>query len=349
METIGPRREAPQAPFRRRLVTALVGLTVVAAAAPGAVAAATSLGFGTVSVGATKALNTNVPLVASLSDLPPSTVVYAGGNASTDFALSLYGLSVPLTAGALLAAAGDVTARYHLSGYFVSGLDFDVDAPTCLTSTDTCSASVTFSPTTAGSRSDTLLWSASDIQIFGGGSFASVIQLIAPFVASSFASQLAISVDGIGVPSTGSVDARVDIAASAACIELSTSAIDFGALSLGAEDQPASPTITVTNCSGTGETLYARGTDASGPSSAWSLVDSSATCADTLGLDNYRLSLATAALPAPLGLSTLNKTLQSLDPGSAVDQVAQIHTACPGSSGAGVVMTMQIHYLVTGN
>jgi hypothetical protein len=176
-----------------------------------------------------------------------------------------------------------------------------------------------------------------------------LVQLLAPFLASSFTSQLAMSLDGLGVPATGSVDARVDIAASAACIELNTNGIDFGALSLGAEDQPASPTITVTNCSGTGETLYARGTDASGPSSAWSLVDSTATCADTLGLDTYRLSLATASLPAPLGLSTLNKTVQSLNPGEDVDQVARIHTACPGSSGAGVVMTMQIHYLVTGN
>lgn len=146
---------------------------------------------------------------------------------------------------------------------------------------------------------------------------------------------------------TGGVDAVVSIAAAAACIELSTSAIDFGTLTLGAEDQPASPTITVTNCSSFGESLFARGTDASGTAAAWNLVDSGSTCADTLGLDNYRLNLATAALPAPLGLSTLNKSVQSLTAGEEVDHTARIFTACPGSSGAGVVMSMQIHYLVT--
>jgi len=159
--------------------------------------------------------------------------------------------------------------------------------------------------------------------------------------------------DGLGSHSidassdTGGVDAVVSIAAAAACIELSTSAIDFGTLTLGAEDQPATPAITVSNCSSFGESLFARGTHASGSDAAWSLVDNGATCADTLGLDSYRLNLATAALPAPLGLSTSNKAVQSLTAGEDVDHVARIFTACPGSSGAGVVMTMAIHYLVT--
>ena len=146
---------------------------------------------------------------------------------------------------------------------------------------------------------------------------------------------------------TGGVDAVVSIAAAAACIELSTSTIDFGTLTLGAEDQPAAPTITVSNCSSFGETLFARGTDASGTAAAWSLVDDGSSCAGSLGLDNYRLNLATAGLPAPLELSTTNKTVQSLTAGEDVDHTARIFTACPGSTGAGVVMSMQIHYLVT--
>jgi hypothetical protein len=146
---------------------------------------------------------------------------------------------------------------------------------------------------------------------------------------------------------SGGVDAVVSIAAAAACLELSTSTIDFGTLTLGAEDQPATPAITVSNCSSFGETLFARGTDASGTDAAWSLVDNGATCADTLGLDSYRLNLATAELPAPLGLSTTNKTVQSLSAGEDADHVARIFTACPGSSGAGTVMSMAIHYLVT--
>lgn len=148
---------------------------------------------------------------------------------------------------------------------------------------------------------------------------------------------------------SGSVDAVVSIAAAAACLELSTSAIDFGTLTLGAEDQPATPAITVSNCSSFGETLFARGTDASGTDAAWSLVDIGATCADTLGLDSYRMDLATAALPGSLGLSTTNKTVQTLSAGEDADHVARISTACPGSTGAGVVMSMAIHYLVTAN
>ena len=155
METVDPRREAPRAPCRRGLVTTLVGLTVVAAA-PGIVAAATSLSFGTVSVGATKTLSATIPLEASLSDLPSSTVLYAGGNPTTDLALQLAGLPVPLTAGALLAVTGDVTATYHLSGQLATGTDFDIDAPTCATGTVSCSASIGFTPTAVGARTDTL-------------------------------------------------------------------------------------------------------------------------------------------------------------------------------------------------
>jgi len=175
-----------------------------------------------------------------------------------------------------------------------------------------------------------------------------MVQTLAPFLVPSFEGELTSILSGIGVPSTGTVAAQVDIAASAACVELSTAAIDFGNLSLGAEDAPASPIITIANCSGVDETLYAAGTDADGTSSHWSLVDSSATCADTLGLDSYRLSLASPSLVTPLSLSTSNKTVQSLAPAQAVDHTARIFTACPGSTGAGRVMTMFINYLVTG-
>jgi spore coat protein U-like protein len=325
----------------------VVTLAVVTAIAPSTVSAAPALSFGTVSVGAVKTLSTTVPLEAALSDLPAGTVLYSGGNSSIDLGLAVAGLSVPLTNTEIINEIGDISATYHLTGSLATGTDFDLDAPTCATGTVSCSASVTFSPTASGARIDTLTWQMSDIDLTGGGTLGSLLQLLAPFLAASFADQLAISLDGIGVPSSDSVNAQVDIAASAACIELSTSSVDFGSSTLGAEDLPATPTITVTNCSGVGETLYARGTDASGPSSAWSLVDSAATCATDLGLDNYRLGLGLEDLSV-VGLSTLNKTLQSLAPGEDADQVARIWTACPGSTGAGVVMTMQIHYLVVG-
>lgn len=348
MSTIDPRRRGASGARRARL-TAVTALAVVAAIAPTVVAAASTMSFGTVSVGAVRTLSTTVQLEAALSDLPPGTVIYAGGNSAIDTGLAVMGLSTPLTNTALIGAVGDISATYHLTPSLATGTDFTVDATDCATGTVSCVVDVTFSPTDTGPRTDTLSWQASDVVITGGGSLGSLVQLLSSYLSDSFAAQLAISLDGIGVPSTDSVNARVDIAASAACIELNTSSIDFGSTTLGAEDIPATPEIVVTNCSGVGETLYARGTDASGPSSAWSLVDSAATCATDLGLDNYRLRLATAAVPDGIGLSTLNTTIQALAPGEDAAQVARIWTACPGSSGAGVVMTMSIHYLVVGN
>ena len=332
----------------RKRLTIVTAIALLAAISPSAVSAAPALSFGTVSVGAVKTVTTTVPLEYALSDLPAGTVIYGGGNPAIDLGLLSFGLSIPLTTSEFITERGDVSATYHLSGNLATGTDFEIDADGCATGTVSCEASVTFSPTATGTRTDTINWQMSNVNTFGGGSLGSLIQLLAPFVANSFAAQLSISLDGIGVPSTDSVNARVDIAASAACIELNTSSIDFGSSTLGAEDLAATPTITVTNCSGVGETLYARGTNASGPSSAWSLVDSAATCASDLGLDNYRLSLALEDLSV-VGLSTINKTLQSLAPGEDADQVAKIWTACPGSSGAGVVMTMSIHYLVVGD
>ncbi len=330
----------------RRRIPALIAAALVAAMAPRGVAAAPALSFGTVSVGAIKTLGTTVPLEYALSDLPAGTVIYGGGNSTIDLGLSSFGLSVPLTSTEFITEIGDVSATYHLSASLATGTDFDLELDGCATGTGSCTATVTFSPTAPGPRTDTVTWQLSDVQTTGGGSLGGLITLLAPLMASSFASQLSVALDGIGVPSSDSVSARVDIAASAACIELSTSSIDFGSSTLGAEDLAATPTITVTNCSGVGETLYARGTDASGPSSAWSLVDSAATCATDLGLNSYRLGLGLEDLSV-VGLSTLNKSLQSLAPGEDADQVARIWTACPGSTGAGVVMTMQIHYLVT--
>ena len=333
--------------IRGRLMPASLAL-VLSLAGTSVVSAATTLDFGTVSVGGVKSLGMTVPLQVSLSDLPPDTVVYAGGNSSVDLVLSFAGLSAPLTAGALFAVTGEITGTYHLAPSLGAGTDFVAEATGCGTGTGTCTASITFTPTQAGLRTATLSWSISDLQVTGGGSFASMVQSLAPFLVPSFEDALATSLSGIGVPASGTVAAQVEIAASAACVELSTAAMDFGNLSLGAEDSPASPTITITNCSGVNETLYAAGTDANGTSSHWSLVDSSATCADTLGLDSYRLSLASASLVTPLSLSTSNKTVQSLTPAQAVDHTARIFTACPGSTGAGRVMTMFINYLVTG-
>jgi hypothetical protein len=144
---------------------------------------------------------------------------------------------------------------------------------------------------------------------------------------------------------SGTVSAQVTVPTSAACLELSTAAVDFGTLPLGAEDQPGTPAVTVTNCSGLTETVLARATDATSAGATWALDDSAATCAGTLGTDKFHLDLRESA--TTVRLSTTNKQLETLGSGSAVDHTARISTACPGSSGAGATMTMQIVFVAT--
>lgn len=146
---------------------------------------------------------------------------------------------------------------------------------------------------------------------------------------------------------SGGVDAQVTVSPAAACIELSTGSVDFGTLALGAEDQAGTPGITITNCSDSDASLMASGTNAAGTGATWNLIDSAATCADTLGSDNYHLGLVDSAGAPITKLSTENKELGTLLASSSADQGARIWTACPGSSGAGRVMSMQINYLAT--
>ena len=73
-------------------------------------------------------------------------------------------------------------------------------------------------------------------------------------------------------PDTGVVDADVTVPTSAACIELSTTAVSFGTQRFGSEDVAASPDITVTNCSGSDQTLLAHVTAAAGDGATSSVV-----------------------------------------------------------------------------
>jgi hypothetical protein len=163
-------------------------------------------------------------------------------------------------------------------------------------------------------------------------------------VTASLVSLLLSTTAGMAADS-GTVDADVTVSESAACIELSVTAISFGTLSLGAEDAPGSPTIGVSNCADANATILASGTDATGTGATWNLVDSAATCANTLGVDNYHLGLATPL--SVTNLSTSNKEVATLAAAGSVDHVARIWTACPGSSGAGQTLSMQISYLAT--
>ena len=180
----------------------------------------------------------------------------------------------------------------------------------------------------------------------GGSSYTgSATNLIGPFlVGGTSVPSVSITYDPDGGSANGVVDATVTVPTSAACLELSTTSIDFGSVALGATDAPASPTIGVTNCSGSVGLVYARGTDATGLAAAWDLVDSSATCADSLGVDAYHLRLAGQGT---VQLSTENKSLGSIASGATTNQTARLDTACPGSTGGGTTMSFEIRFLAT--
>lgn len=149
-------------------------------------------------------------------------------------------------------------------------------------------------------------------------------------------------------PDTGTVDATISMSASTICIELSTATVDFGTGQFGQVGVPGSPDIVVTNCGVAMQALFAHGTDATAPGAAWALVDNAASCADALGLDEYHLRLLDAeTLDDAWGLSTTNTLLQSIDVASTASYRPSIDTACPGSSGAGQQMAMQIVFTAT--
>jgi Glycine rich protein len=146
-------------------------------------------------------------------------------------------------------------------------------------------------------------------------------------------------------PDSGTVNAQFSVPTSAACLELSTTTIDFGSVPLGSENVSATPDVTVTNCSGGSESILARGSDATATGTTWTLVGGSATCADTLGLDRYRMALESSG--GTVELSASNAALGTLAGGDTSTQTARMWAACPGSTGSGQLMTTQITFLAT--
>ncbi len=323
---------------------ALAGMLVLSAVAP--TLASAGIDLGTVSLGASSNQDVNLPLEYALSDVPADTIIYSGGDSGMDLILAAAGLSAPVTAGDLYGVAGEVTGTFHLTLSASGSSDFGVDDGDCPSATGTCTATVTFTPTAAGTENAVIAAHIADLQVSGGGAYSSLISAVAPSLVPSFEDQIGFDATGAGVDPSGTVSAQVTIPSSAACLELSATAIDFGTLALGSEDQPASPDVTVTNCSGVSGDIYASGTDADdGAGAHWSLTDGQATCADMLGTDEYRLGLEQSG--NEIGLGTTNTLLETLASGAGSTHTARIFTACPGSSGSGSTMSMQITFLAT--
>jgi Glycine rich protein len=153
---------------------------------------------------------------------------------------------------------------------------------------------------------------------------------------------------GAGAPNSGTVDATVTMAQSVVCLELSTGAVDFGTRQFGDVGIAAAPGVTATNCGGLNEDILAHGTDASGTGpTAWTLDDTGTCTGGTLPADHFGLALERQDTNAQVRLSATNKALETLSGGAAIDHLARIDTPCPGSSGAGVVMSMQMTFVAT--
>lgn len=154
------------------------------------------------------------------------------------------------------------------------------------------------------------------------------------------------TVDGLGGGSdTGVVDVDFDVTPSGACLELSTSSASFGSILLGEESIVAEPQVTVTNCSPADESLLVRGSDAVGTGVTWQLTGGFESCATTLGIDRYRLELLPVGVPQAIQLSTTNQAAGTLTSGQDKDYGLAMWAACPGSSGAGQTMSLQVSFL----
>jgi hypothetical protein len=159
--------------------------------------------------------------------------------------------------------------------------------------------------------------------------------------------------------STGTVNVTVSVAEPCVTIGGGT-AVDFGtkpfwaSATLAPIGYTAQPYLTIQNCGGGAEKIYARGTDAAGLNGpSWALSDTYyGSICPAVGPNVYSLAIRTGN-PANVftSLSKTNKQLP-LDTGGISDWGAgysqidalELYMPCTGSSGAGATMAMQVTY-----
>ena len=140
----------------------------------------------------------------------------------------------------------------------------------------------------------------------------------------------------------GTVDAQVTVATP--CVLVSPTSLDFGTLPFGGF---TSQSLQYSNCGTADESIYARATNASGVSAAWSLTQRGS-CAAGPTVDEYRLDLYANSNQLVRVLSLVDQLVEPLAAGaSSVDSSAAIFMPCAGSSGIGTVMSFQIIFTAT--
>jgi hypothetical protein len=153
----------------------------------------------------------------------------------------------------------------------------------------------------------------------------------------------------------GTVNATVT--AGAACITLSqTTPVNFGTLEFStAAGNSASGQLagTITNCATASESILARGTNATNPTTTWNLVDATglATPVNPCALaspntNEYFQDTFTGAL-STVFLTTTDKALASLAAGASPLLTVGVVMPCTGSSGAGQTLNFSYIYTAT--
>jgi len=141
------------------------------------------------------------------------------------------------------------------------------------------------------------------------------------------------------------VGAEVSIVAP--CLTVSTTYLDFGATLLSRPDVPfgAARQISYRDCSGFGERIYGRGTNAAetgGGTGAWQLTASNLDCTD-LAANLFRLKLRANQTGLEKPLLTVDQQLEYIGPDAigTIDEI-QLTNPCSGSDGVGSTMSFQI-------
>lgn len=144
----------------------------------------------------------------------------------------------------------------------------------------------------------------------------------------------------------GTVDAQVTVATP--CIIVTPDFVDFGTLPFtpSAYDTRGVGTAPLgyESCSGIEETVFARGSDATGTSATWTLSRDGYPCLNP-SPNLYRLWLNAQT---SLSLSTQDQQLEVVAAGAPGTVTAlNIHMPCAGSDGAGELMSLQVVFTAT--
>ena len=198
--------------------TALALFTTIAVACTVPLTSGTALAsLGSTDFGTRPELTTsaaqglNVPLHVALSDLPAGTIIYPGGGSGTlDTLLSLAGVAVPVTSDSFIAAVGDVSSTFALTGLASSGdaVDFPVDDAACVAASagSSCALSARFAPTTVGAHSVTYTPVLGSVTVTAANpTVQTLASMLSGFLVTDFANQLSVDLSGTATPALVSV------------------------------------------------------------------------------------------------------------------------------------------------